>query len=168
MKKLIFLFSMAAMIAFSTTAEAQTICHIVRDSIVPNMASYKKAQSEAADYGKIIQKQVEGKQAEMQAYYMDIQQKQQQGLLTPLQVKEAEAKLQTMQETYQKFLAESEQKLVTKEQELVKPVFDEFNAAVNTVCKENGYAYVIDSAFIMYSEGGINITDKVKAKLGLK
>jgi outer membrane protein len=168
MKKLVFLFSLIAMVAFSATVQAQTICHIVRDSIIPNMASYKKAQSEAADYGKIIQKQVEGKQAEMQAYYMDVQQKQQRGEMTPVQVKEAEAKLQKMQENYQAFMAESEDKLIAKEQDLVKPVFDEFNAAVTAVCKEDNYGYVIDSTFIMYSAGGIDITAKVKAKLGLK
>ena len=150
------------------SAQAQTVCHIVRDSIVPYMQSYKKAQSEAADFGKIIQKQVEGKQAEIQAFVMDIQKKQELGVLTPLQLKEAEAKLQKMQEDYQKFLNESEQKLMDKENELVKPVFEEFNAAVKAVCKENKYAYVIDSTFIMYSDGGIDITAKVKEKLGLK
>lgn len=168
MKKIVFLFSLCCMVVFASTVQAQTVCHIVRDSIVPYMQSYKKAQSEAADFGKILQKQIEGEQAKMQAYYMDIQQKQSAGLLTPLQIKEAEAKLQKMQEDYQKFLAESEQKLIEKEQEFVQPVFDEFNNAIKAVCKENGYAYVIDSAFIMYSDGGIDITEKVRAKLGLK
>ena len=152
---------------FSSTTFAQKIAHVEADQIIPNMPEYKRAQSEAKSYGNILQKQLEGKQATMQQYYADIMAKAQTGTLTPIQQQEADTKLQKMRTELQAEAAKADENLLKKEQELLKPVYDKFNTTLVTVSKENGYDYIIDKKICLYSDGGIDATSKVKAKLGL-
>ena len=40
--------------------------------------------------------------------------------------------------------------------------------ALKEIAKSEGYAYVIDKKLLLYSEGGIDATEKLKTKLGVK
>jgi outer membrane protein len=164
--KLAALLSFCMFMAFSVNA--QKMAHVDGDAIIPNMPAYKRAQAEVESYGKILQKQLEGKQAEMQKYYADVMAQVQAGTMAPAQQKEAEAKLMKMQEDLQKAAAKADQDLVKKEQDLIKPLYEQFNNALEAVAKENGYGYIIDKKLILYSDGGIDATSKVKAKLGVQ
>ena len=152
----------------TVSVNAQTkIAYIVSEDIVPEMPAYKRAKSEVEAYGKQLQKILEGKQLEAQQYYEDIMRKAQNGELTPKQEQEAQTKLQEMQANLQKEAADADQKLVTKEGELTKPLYEELDAALKKVAKEKGYAYILDKKFLLYSEGGIDATEQVKTALGL-
>lgn len=50
---------------------------------------------------------------------------------------------------------------------LLKPFHDKLQQAIDDVAKEKGYAYIFDTQILLYS-GGDDITDLVKAKLGIK
>ncbi len=165
--KLLVLIAIVAMTAFGTTAHAQKIAYVDSDQIVPEMPAYKRAKSEVEAYGKQLQKILQGKQAAMQTYYQEVSDSVQRGLMTPLQQKQAEAKLQQMQIDLQQEAAEADQKLAKKEAELTKPLYEEFNTAIAKMAKENGYAYVMEKKFMLYSAGGIDATEKLKTALGL-
>jgi len=170
MKKVFNLFSVLAVIAlmaFGTTASAQKIAYVNSDNIVPEMAAYKRAKSEVEAYGKQLQKVLEGKQKEMETYYADVMRKAQNGELTPKQEQEAQAKLQEMQANLQKEAADADKKLMEKEGELTKPLYEEFNQALKKVAKENSYSYILDKKLLLYSDGGIDATEKVKTALGI-
>lgn len=152
---------------FGTVSNAQKIAYIVSEEIVPEMPAYKKAKSEVEAYGKQLQKILEGKQLEAQQYYQEVSKKGQEGMLTPKQEQEAQAKLQQMQADLQKEAAESDQKLAKKEGELTKPLYEELDAALKKVAKENQYSYILDKKFLLYSEGGIDATAKVKTALNI-
>lgn len=158
------LLPMFLFLAFAANAQF-TIVHVTSDSIVPKMASYQYAMSELQAYTQNLQKQFEGKEAEMEAYYMDILGKKKRELLTPKEEKDAQAKLQEMDANLKKFAQDMEAQLYQKENILMTPVYDEYNAAVKAVCQENKYAYVLDKKMILYSDAGIDITQKVLAKL---
>lgn len=164
---LLSLFTIVAFMAFGTTANAQKIAYIVSESIVPEMPAYKKAKSEVEAYGKQLQKVLESEQKKAQDYYQEIMEKAQRGELTPKQEQEAQAKLQTMQAELQKQAADADRKLAEKEGSLTKPLYEELDSALKKVAKENGYAYILDKKFLLYSEGGIDATAKVKAALGI-
>lgn len=166
--KLAALLSFCLFMAFSVAVDAQKMAHVDGDAIIPNMPAYKRAQAEVEQYGKILQKQLEGKQAEMQGYYADVMAKVQAGTMAPAAQKEAEAKLMKMQEDLQKAAGKADQDLIKKEQDLIKPLYEQFNKALEDVAKENGYGYIIDKKLILYSGGGIDATSKVKAKLGVQ
>jgi outer membrane protein len=157
-----------ALMAFSTNSFAQQkIAYVDADQILPNMPEYKRAKAEVENYRKILEKQLEGKQAEMQQYYADVTNKVQAGSMPPVEQKAAEAKLAKMQEELQKLALKADEDLLKKEQDLTKPLYTKFESALTSVAKANGYAYVLDKKLLLYDGGGIDATKKVKAQLGI-
>ncbi|MEZ4907740.1 MAG: OmpH family outer membrane protein [Saprospiraceae bacterium] len=79
------------------------------------------------------------------------------------------AKLKADEEELQKFDQESQQKIVDKSDELLKPIRDKVQNAIDEVAKEGGYQYVFDASmgFILYADESTDIGDAVKAKLGI-
>jgi outer membrane protein len=144
------------------------IAHVNSDSIIPNMASYQSARSEIMTYTNILQKQFEGKQAEMEMYYLEVTNKRKQGQLSPKLEKDAEVKLQEMEANLQKVGKEIEAQIYEKESSLMKPVYEEYNKAIKEVSKENGYTYILDVKLTLYNDGGIDATKKIAAKLNIK
>ncbi|AFC23242.1 OmpH family outer membrane protein [Saprospira grandis] len=167
--KLASFFSLMACLLFlaATPLSAQKMAHVDGDAIIPNMPAYKRAKAEVESYGKILQKQLEAESKKVQDFYTSTMEKAQQGLLSPAQQKQAEEQLQKMQQALQQKSAEAERSLAKKEQDLIKPLYEQFNKALTDVAAENGYSYIMDVKLIMYSEGGIDATSKVKAKLGI-
>ncbi len=164
---LLSVFTVIAFMAIGTTANAQNIAYVDSDVIVPEMPAYKSAKSEVEAYGKQLQKVLEGKQKGAQDYYAEIIEKIERGELTPKQQQEAEAKLVKMQEDLQKEAADADRKLAEREEELTMPLYKEFQDALEKVAKENGYTYIIDKKMLLYFNGGIDATGKVKAVLGI-
>jgi len=67
------------------------------------------------------------------------------------------------------FEQESQQKILAKSEELLGPIRDKVQKAIDDVAKEHNFAYVFDnsSGFILYADESVNITPKVKTKLGV-
>jgi outer membrane protein len=63
----------------------------------------------------------------------------------------------------------AKQDLATKQEELYQPIFKKAQDAVTAVAKEKGYAYVFDVSQpgVVYFDGGEDILNLVKAKLGI-
>jgi outer membrane protein len=152
---------------FHSLQAQMTLAHVESDSVIPFMPSYQEAMNTLQSYAQILQKQLEGKEAEAQAYYMEYAEKKKKGLLAPKEEQDYQTKLQQMEEKLKTSAQEMEKKLEDKEVELMKPIEDAYNKAILEVCKENKYAYIIDKKMVLYAEGGINATPKVKAKLNL-
>ena len=116
-KILIALFSLIFLTAWSQKSLAQTIAYVETEKVVPEMDSYKKANSEVEAYGKQLQKVLEKKQADLQKYYAEVSKAIQEGTMTPQKQQEAEAKLQKMQTDLQQEAQQADRKLVEKEAE---------------------------------------------------
>lgn len=87
--------------------------------------------------------------------------------------KELEAlgqEIETMAQRIDELNQKSQQELATKREELYQPILAKADNAVKAVAKEQGYAYVFDVAnqAVVYFEGGEDITDLVKKKLGIQ
>lgn len=169
MKSIIKVLSLSAvlvLLAFSTSS-AQKIAHVDADAIIPAMPEYKSAKSNVEAYSKQLQKSLEAEQTKMQQYYQEVMQKAQSGGMAPVEQQKAEEKLQTMQADLQKKASEADQQLMEKEAALTEPLYKKFNEALEKVAKANGYAYIFDKKLLLYSDGGIDATAKVKEALGL-
>lgn len=70
-----------------------------------------------------------------------------------------------MQETQQK----AQQELQAKQGELYQPIYEKAENAIKAVAKEKGYAYVFDISQpgVVYFDGGDDILNVVKTKLGI-
>lgn len=59
--------------------------------------------------------------------------------------------------------------LAQREAELIQPMVDKVNAAVEEVAKAEGFTYIIDSsAGVLLYSGGTDVGPQVKAKLGIQ
>jgi len=164
------LFALALFIspmAVPKTAWAQTIAYVTADEIVPLMPEYISATKQVEDYGKQLQKQLEVRQRETQEYFATVTERTKLGRMSPSEQRHAASELESMQANLRTMAAESEKRLADKEEILVRPLYDKFNAALTAVAQENGYTYIIDRKMLLYVGGGIDATPKVKAKLGL-
>lgn len=171
MKKSLKLFSLALIFLFvsmSISAQNQKIAYVDPEQIIPNMPEYKAAKSELEQYQSILKKQMEGEQAKMQQYYTDVMTKIQRGELSPAQQKTEEEKIMKMQEELQRKGMKMEEDMGAKELDLTKPMYEKFSEAMKTVAKANGFAYIFDKKMMLYSEGGEDLTAKLKAQLGIQ
>jgi outer membrane protein len=155
-------------LSFSAFSQNQKIAYVDPEQIIPNMPEYKAAKSELEQYNSILQKQLEGEKAKMQQYYTDVMTKIQRGELSPAQQKTEEDKIMKMQEELQRKAMKMEEDMGAKELELTKPMYEKFNDAMKNLAKANGFAYIFDKKFLLYSEGGEDATSKLKTQLGIQ
>lgn len=166
MKKL--LLSFVALLLLATTSIAQQkVAYVDAEAVIQLMPEYQRAKSEVEAYSKQLQKQLESKQTKMQQYYQQVLEQAEAGALTPEAEQEAQEKLMSMQEDLQNSAAQADELLVKKEAELTKPMYERFDTALKTMCKAQGFSYVLDKKLLLYWEGGIDATPKLKAQLGL-
>jgi outer membrane protein len=74
-----------------------------------------------------------------------------------------------LQQKIQEFEISAQEQLMTREEELLEPILEKANSAIQTVAKANGYTYVLDvaSGAILYAPDSRDISDLVKAELGI-
>lgn len=145
----------------------QVIAYLDAEAVIQAMPDYKRVQSELESYAKVLENQLKADEKKMEDYYASIMKQAQEGGLSPAQQKDAEAKLQKMQEDLQKKALDADKQLVKKETDLTKPLYDKFNAGLKAVAQANGYTYIFDKKMMLYSEGGVDATNKLKAQLGI-
>jgi len=75
--------------------------------------------------------------------------------------------LQKKEQEIMKFEQEMQQKLGSKEQELLNPILAKVNNAIQAVAKENSFQFIFDtsSGVLLYADESQDITSMVKAKL---
>lgn len=154
-------------LAFATPSANAQIAYVDMEQIIEQMPDYKRVKSELESYQKVLQKQLQAEEKKMQDYYASVMQQVQAGTMSPAQQKEAETKLMKMQEDLQKKAADAEKQLIDKEAALSKPLYDKLNGAIKSVAQANKYSYIVDKKLLLYSEGGIDATSKLKAQLGI-
>ena len=168
LKKLFVLILFAAA-TISASAQSQKFGHIDLQALVQLMP--ERATAETA-YN-TFQTDLEDVLAEMQQNY---QQK-----LTELEQLGAEAsevrrnakitELQELQQRIQNYQMTAQQQLQQKQAELLSPVFDKAEAAIEEVAKEQGLLYVFDigSRVVLYkSNQSVDLLPMVKQKLGIQ
>jgi outer membrane protein len=159
---------LATSLSQTISAQNQVIAFVDAEIIVAAMPEFKRVESELESFQKVLQKQLELEEAKMEEYYKSVMQQVQAGTMPPVQQKEAEAKLMKMQEDMQKKAADADKQLVKKEADLTKPLYDKFNNALKAVAVANGYTYIFDKKMMLYAEGGVDATDKLKKQLGIQ
>ena len=169
MKKTIFAIGF---ILCSVVSFAQKFACVDSDYILNNMPEYKQAQKELEDVSLQWQKEVENKLAEVDKLY---KQYQAEALLLPGDLKTkkeneivaAEKAAKNLQK--QRFGNEGD--LAKKRAELVKPIQDKVDNAIEKLAQEKNYSAVFDKASgttILYIDDKSDISDLVLSELGYK
>lgn len=166
MKKILFI---AMILSLGFVAQAQKIGYVNSQAIVAELPQVKEANANIdalkKQLGKKGQQMIEG----LQAKYVELQQKQQKGDISPVQLEQEAAVLKKEEESIAKFEQSSQEKLMKKSQELLAPIQEKINTAIQDVAKEEGYDYIFDASMgsILYAAPSTDLADKIKSKLGI-
>ena len=100
--------------------------------------------------------------------FMEKQQRmEQQSLLLSEEKKQAQAQeLQTLYNNIQQYAVQQEQQeLPQLQSELMQPVIDSINEAIQAVGKDEGYDYILEAGNLLYANEAHDITDTVLERL---
>ena len=93
---------------------------------------------------------------------------QRQATYSPAVAKVKQKELEDMYDRMQAFAEAAQTQMQAKQAELLEPVQAKVLNAIKEVAKADNYTYVFDISTVAYGWDSTNLTDKVKAKLGIK
>ena len=167
MKPLVLLFFAVA--AVSASAQTQKFGHIDLQALVQIMPERASAETKYNAF-----------QADLEEVYGEMQQNYQQKLteLEKLNNETSEVRrnakiseLQELQQRIQNYQMSAQQQMQQKQAELLEPVFDKAEQAIEEVAKEQGLLYVFDigTRVVLYkSNQSVDILPMVKKKLNIQ
>ena len=168
MKKLLQSISILGLIvALSTSLSAQKFGYIDSNNLLAEMPEVKEMRSKLQALQTQLQKQAEKMLLDMQAKQQEAAQKDQQGELSPLQKENIIKELQADQENYLKYEKEMQQKLLDKEQELLNPILERVNTAIQETAANEGFTYIFDASVLLYADESVNVMPFVQKRLGI-
>lgn len=91
--------------------------------------------------------------------------------MDPLILQSKQKELINMQQNIQQFTENAQQLYQQKQGELMQPILEKIQKAINEVGKEGGFTYIFDLAaqsIAYYSSESQDVTDLVKQKLNIK
>jgi outer membrane protein len=123
-----------------------------------------------------IEFKLEQLQKEMQ---MDIQKKQldfkknydeyilQKDSLSKILVRMTEERLREQQQQLEVLPQQYDQAFQAQQAEYMQPIRTKLELAIQAISATEGFTYVFDSSTLLYKKGGVDITEKIRTKLGL-
>lgn len=166
MKKVIIVFTLLVVGLYSNAQ--QKIGYISSQEIISIMPETKKVQVDLDAYIKSFSDVMAGKQKELETKYKDYQANAK--TMSDALKTAKERELQDLQSGISSYEQTANEKIEDKKQELLSPINDKAQKAIEAVAKEKGYSYIFDTSAggIIYALPSDNIIDAVKAKLGIK
>jgi outer membrane protein len=168
MKKIIFILAVSFLVG--TTTQAQKFAYLDTDYILNKIPEFKQAQDKLDDFSADWQKEIEGKYADVEQMYRAYQQEQ--VLLTDeMKTKREEAiiaKENAAKNLQQKYFGPTGD-LYTKRQELIKPIQDKIQNAIQQLAANNKYQIIFDSSsdlILLYKDNNLDQSDKVLELMG--
>ncbi len=135
------------------------IASIQRDSVLVNLKEYPVQVKILEAFQKQLQSEFEFKQLELDAKVKDYQEKEK--IFTETQKQEKIQELQNSDNELKKFKQEAQQKLQQKEQELLLPMNEKINKAIEAVALKKAYTQIIDRKFVYFSLPACDATQLV-------
>lgn len=169
MKKITLILTLS--LAVIAGAVAQKYGHCNFGSLVSAMPGTKQADSELEAYQKQLVSKGEEMATAFQQKVSEYYQDSQSGEYTPKALAEREQALQKEQQDILNYEQEVTQKLSEKRDELLGPLVEQVRAAIAKVAKDNGYTMIFDTSVfnaVLFADDTVDITDKVKAELGIQ
>ena len=168
MKKLFFL-SFFLMVA-SLEVAAQKYGHLNFGNLISEIPETEAADKELEAYQKQLVAKGEEMAAAFQQNYTKLLQDVQNGTLSPQEQQTKEAELQKTQQSILQYEQEVIQKVNVKRDELLKPIVEKAQQAINDVAKEGGYLLIFDTSIfnaVLFAQESQDVMSQVKAKLGI-
>ena len=149
------------------SSSAQKVGHINSQELLSLMPERTTAETSLQDYAKGLESQLTSMQTEYQSMVENYQNNE--GSYDDLTKQDKIAEIQSLQERLTTFQQSAQSSLQQKEQELLQPILEKAQNAIDAVADKGKYTYILDSSsgLILYSKDSEDILDKVKKELGL-
>lgn len=168
LKKIVLAVALIALPALGAMAQ-QKFAHLTAQAVIVEMAEYKKAVSDLEAMQKNYQDELQRTQEEFNKKYQEYVA---QADSLPRNIAERRQKeLQDMAQRQEQFQQEASQSLQQAQQDAMNPIIEKVQKAVEEIGKAEGYIYIFDlssTSIPFVGAQSVDITDKVKAKVGVK
>ncbi len=171
MKKLVkLLFAVVLTVGVSCGVKAQSlkIGHVDSAAIMEIMPERAKIEQDIQAYAAELQAELQAMGAEYQTKIQDYQANQ--ATMSNLVRQSKEKEIVDLETRIGEFQSNAEYAMQSKQVELLNPLIEKVQNAVNAVGKEKGFTYILDKAagvVVFIGDNAIDITSDVKAKLGI-
>ena len=171
MKKLVKLFFAVVLtvgVSMGVNAQSLKIGHVDSGAIMEIMPERTKIEQDIQAYTAELQAELQAMYAEYQNKLQDYQANQ--ATLSNLIRQSKEKEIVDLETRISEFQASADMAMQNKQLELLNPLIEKVQNAVNAVGKEKGFTYIFDKAagaVVFIGDNAVDITADVKAKLGL-
>ncbi len=158
---------MGLVMAGTQTKAQGKIAYISLQELIPAMPEYKKADTALNDYQSALAQNFE----DMKREYMEkdsLLNSKDSLKYTKAQLELKKREISDMVVKLQGWQQQAQQLYQQKQQDLIQPIQKKAIEAVQTVAKENGYAYVLTKEALLSSPPADDLLPLVKKKLGIK
>ncbi|HRS53432.1 MAG TPA: OmpH family outer membrane protein [Bacteroidales bacterium] len=170
--KVTFLFLCFYFVSYIADAQQQTkkikFGHIDSGELLSMMPGRDSAQKKLQEYAATLSQQLKTMQAELDTKEQEYRdnEKSWSELIRSTKYKE----LMDLSNRIEAFQSSAQEDLQKKEQELLQPIIDLAKKAIEEVAKEQGYTYILDTAYgiVLFADPSDDIMPLVKKKLNLK
>ena len=141
--------------------------HIHSEQLLMTMPEIANADKEIQEYSKMLESQLQTMYEEYQSKAGEFQANEAEDEV----VKEAKIKeIQDLELRIQQFQQTSQEGVQQKRNEVLAPLLEKAQNAINAVAEENGYTYIFDISLgsIVYGDKSRDIMPLVKTKLGIE
>jgi outer membrane protein len=146
--------------------------HINAQEIITVMPEFTKAQNDIQTLEKQLTAELQRTQEEFNKKYQEFQQAIAKDSLPPNIAERRQKELQDMMQRQEQFQQDAQQQMQKAQNDAMAPIFQKLDNAIKAVGAAEGVVYIFDLArtsipYVNESQS-INLTNKVKANLGIK
>lgn len=166
--KLLFAVVLTMGVSFGVNAQSVKIGHVDSAAIMEMLPERAKLEQDLQTYAAELQTEIQAMYAEYQNKAQDYQANE--ATMSNLIRQSKQKEILDLETRIQEFQGNADLALQNKQLELITPLIEKVQNAVNVVGKEKGFTYILDKsagAVVFIGDNAIDITADVKAKLGL-
>jgi len=170
MKNIVKAIAIVILFAAFVPAQAQKnvkLGHVDFSKVIEQMPGQDTVKKVMEDYSKTLSDQLQAMQTELETKYTDYLNNQ--ATLSAIIKQTKEKEISDLQDRIQAFRQQASQDLQDQETKLTTPFIEKAKKAITDVAKENGFTYIFNNVegFMLYTDGGEDVTPLVKKKLGI-
>lgn len=160
----------ALFLALGLSAQSQKIGHIRMDELIQLLPETKAAQTELEAYAQKLDTDFQEMQQELMAKVTKFREDEAQ--MTKLNRDTKMQEIQSLQERIEAYQQSASLDLQQKQEQLLTPIIEKAEKAIQEVCVEEGYSYILDSSksknLLLAINNSNDILPLVKKKLGIQ
>ncbi len=166
--KVLFAVVLTVGVSFGVNAQSLKVGHVDSSAIMEIMPERTQLEQELQTYAAELDAEIKAMYAEYQAKAQDYQANE--ATMSNLIRQSKQKEILDLETRIQEFQSNADYALQAKQVELLNPLIEKVQKAVNEVGQEKGFTYILDKAVgavVYIGDNAIDITADVKTKLGL-